>query len=575
MCIYTLFSLFSCASCHCKMASASAKSQALARVGRRVHVSQRGLEAVLKEVEENPEILGSSRGSIKRSRDAEVDVDTPYGTLLGKLTVQVQKKKGIQDLQLPVLNLQAFLWHVCSTMPCMTAFMQQRLALHPSQPDRKWRMCLYCDEISPGNPLRALNTRKVHAFYVSFAEYGAEARCQERFWYCICLARTTVVNTVVGGLSALTHKLLESADFNGLANGCLLTMGPSSQSPKCLFFAEMHTMLGDEAALKMVFDVKGASGTLPCPLCTNLVSRLHEHDPTGRLLLPLHTTDYTLLRCVSDESAWQTQALLISREPTMTKKDFAQLQQSVGMNWNPHGVLAHRSLGLRSSLMFDFMHIYLVNGLFHQEVGRLLPKLYEAGHSFESILSFMESFSWPHNLQSRRNETLQCFQKKTAPDEFRASASQSLNSYPLLRLFVLGLGVMDMALSLAVKSFLKLCKVLDLLLDGNRGNPLDADTLQDAVVEHLKAVLASHGELGVIPKFHYALHLGLIAREKALISCFTHERKHKEIKRKADELHNPQHWFEDAVMKDVWGRALLDLQDTATMQPHLMSPKLL
>ena len=152
----------------------------------------------------------------------------------------------------------------------------------------------------------------------------------------------------------------------------------------------------------MVFDVKGASGTLPCPLCTNLVSRLHEHDPTGRLLLPLHTTDYTLLRCVSDESAWQTQALLISREPTMTKKDFAQLQQSVGMNWNLHGVLAHRSLGLRSSLMFDFMHIYLVNGLFHQEVGRLLPKLYEAGHSFESILSFMESFSWPHNLQSRK-----------------------------------------------------------------------------------------------------------------------------------------------------------------------------
>ena len=71
---------------------------------------------------------------------------------------------------------------------------------------------------------------------------------------------------------------------------------------------------------------------------------------------------------------------------------------------------------------------------------------------------------------------------------------------------------MDMALSLAVKSFLKLCKVLDLLLDGNRGNPLDADTLQDAVVEHLKAVLASHGELGVIPKFHYALHLGLICK---------------------------------------------------------------
>ena len=60
---------------------------------------------------------------------------------------------------------------------------------------------------------------------------------------------------------------------------------------------------------------------------------------------------------------------------------------------------------------------------------------------------------------------------------------------------------MDMALSLAVKSFLKLCKVLDLLLDGNRGNPLDADTLQDAVVEHLKAFSHRMVSLGSYPSF--------------------------------------------------------------------------
>ena len=556
------------------MASASAKSQALARVGRKHFVSQRALEAVLREVEQNPEVLGSSRGSIKRSRDEHVDVETPYGKLLGKLLVPVKHKKGIKNLQLPVLNLQAFLWYMCSMVPCMSAFMQQRLALHPSTADRKWRLCLYVDEISPGNPLRPLNTRKIHAYYASFVELGPEARCQERFWFCVCLARTSVVNSIVGGLSGLTHKILDSPDIKNLANGCLLTMGPTSQSEKYLFFAEMHTMVGDEAALKMVFDIKGASGTLPCGLCTNLVSRLQEHDRTGTLL-PLHTTDHTLLRSVSNESAWQTQALLISREATMTKKDFGQLQQSLGVNCNPHGVLAHRSLGIKSSLMYDWMHIYLVNGLYHQEVGRLLPKLYESGHSADSILSFMESFAWPHNLTSRRNETLQCFQKKISPDEFRASASQSLNSYPLLRLFVLGLGVMDCsALIGAVKSFLKLCLVLDLLVDGNRGNPLEADTLHNAVVDHLQASLASHGELGVVPKFHYALHLGLIAREKDLISCFTHERKHREIKRKANQLHNPQHWFEEAVLKDVWGTALLELEGTATVQPHLVAPKL-
>ena len=55
-------------------------------------------------------------------------------------------------------------------------------------------------------------------------------------------------------------------------------------------------MLADEAALKSMFEFKGASGLLPCPLCSNVVLRssgLHEFDGT---LKPHTVTSLELLR---------------------------------------------------------------------------------------------------------------------------------------------------------------------------------------------------------------------------------------------------------------------------------------
>ena len=58
------------------------------------------------------------------------------------------------------------------------------------------------------------------------------------------------------------------------------------QSPT-LFFADISNIVGDEAALKRIWDSKGSSGLVPCFCCgncTTVSSKLVENDDAGYLV---------------------------------------------------------------------------------------------------------------------------------------------------------------------------------------------------------------------------------------------------------------------------------------------------
>ncbi|OLQ06490.1 hypothetical protein AK812_SmicGene10201 [Symbiodinium microadriaticum] len=483
-------------------------------------------KAVLKEVAACPDVADSaSRRGIKRARDSALDVETPHGQLVTNIMVPVQTKgkspAGGEEIQivpteLPMLNIMAFLWHLCNSMPGLAAFFQRQLAKYPSTAGSPWRMALYNDEISPGNQLKSSNTRKLQAWYLSFIEFDAEGRCQENLWFTLCLARSSLVSRIQGGLSGLTHLLISSESFLNLQSGCLLNM-PSGD--RVMFFSKLHTVVADESALKFLYDFKGSSGNLVCPLCANITSRTHgdlaAHDHSGELQ-DISCIDTNSFVRRTDSQIFKSQSILASREPVLSKKDFALLESSMGLNYNPYGVLAHRT------------------------------------------------------------EILHLFDKRSKPSDFKASASQCLTLYPLIRIFLLNhpLPVVDDGLRRCIRSFMKLCMVLDLLLAGNRGENMSADDLETAILAHCRCFLQAYGPEQTIPKFHYSLHLPGMAREKPLISCFTHERKHRQANQFADNQKNPGKWFEAALFKDVLGRVLMDLSEhSGFMQAHLKSPK--
>ena len=133
------------------------------------------------------------------------------------------------------------------------------------------------------------------------------------------------------------------------------------------------------------------------------------------------------------------------------------------------------------------------------------------------------------------------FDKRSAGSgELKCSASEGLSLYPVIR-YMLMQRVPDYkthAVGPAIESFFALCRALDLLqlaiCDGT-----SPDELEAAIKAHLQWRLAVYGPGEFPPKCHYALHLGECWRRHGrLLSCFVHERKHKQIKKFANDSHN-------------------------------------
>ena len=114
-----------------------------------------------------------------------------------------------------------------------------------------------------------------------------------------------------------------------------------------LFYAVHGRMPYDEAAEKQVWDVKGASGLIPCYECRNVVLKqegrcLVNFDSTG-YLQPLSCTDVTKFDRMTDELVWSTYDCLAARRGG----DAASAKTMSGINVNP--LWASRMRGFASS----------------------------------------------------------------------------------------------------------------------------------------------------------------------------------------------------------------------------------
>ena len=118
----------------------------LAALGRKHYVSQSALEALLNELKEAPLPEAGSRRTIKRARDEHVQVQTPFGSLITDIAVKLQKDES--QVKLPVLNLPAFLWHLCHELPQFAAFVQTRMHVQLGCSASEWaRSCLDHDTV--------------------------------------------------------------------------------------------------------------------------------------------------------------------------------------------------------------------------------------------------------------------------------------------------------------------------------------------------------------------------------------------------------------------------------------------
>ena len=156
---------------------------------------------------------------------------------------------------------------------------------------------------------------------------------------------------------------------------------------------------------------------------------------------------------------------------------------------------------------------------------------------------------------------------KKAEDELKCSASEVLSAYPVLRLFVSKLLTTQPGLPreivAALQCFLLHCEVLDVLALASRDNGATVvNRLRRCIVTHLTAFLATHGENQLPPKGHFAIHLPtMLEHHGQLVSCWVHERRHKELKRFANNLHKATAGSERSLMRDMLLSHLEDLDE--------------
>ena len=134
-----------------------------------------------------------------------------------------------------------------------------------------------------------------------------------------------------------------------------------------------------------------------------------------------------------------------------------------------------------------------------------------------------------------------------------------------------------------VMSYNALAAVLDLLVE-TRSRPVCPEALQAAVQSHLHHRLAAYGAAAFPPKAHYSHHLAdQLRRHGALVSLWTHERKHKELKRWAHQSHNASKGssWERGLLEEVVLQQALALEEwhgregTCLLSPHAGSQDLL
>lgn len=152
----------------------------------------------------------------------------------------------------------------------------------PSQ-ERPLTLIAYTDSVSPGNVLARNQTRKVEVLYWSIKQLGDLALSAEKNWFLASVARTEHVKRLPGKCSQFFREALERffQPFD-IRHGIQITFGPSGV--KRIVFMDLEIIVADEVALKDTLDMKGASGTVLCPLCRNLCdhkSELHRQGGDG------------------------------------------------------------------------------------------------------------------------------------------------------------------------------------------------------------------------------------------------------------------------------------------------------
>ena len=463
----------------------------ISKLGRKSFISQAAVAEILTAVRDSGELpQATSKATVKRRRDNGISVDTPYGPLVHMKTLV---SKDGSALDVPFANPAAWLYHTSRNCPRMMSLFNSA-SKHANHINQPWRLMLYCDEVSPGNQLKVHNRRKLQCVYYSVQEFGGYELTQEYAWSVLTCIRTDLVNKLQDWMSQFFRHCVNCFSMANANMATGISIQVAGEARFCCF--KLGYILADEAALKQIFENKGASGKMLCMFCQTTVNKRYAPSNMDRYVL--HTTvDPSVLCLHSDTSVWQIVDHLATQSGAgLTKKQFSDLEMNLGFNHCPEGLL--QDVAMRSLVKpitytcFDPMHVFLVSGVWHREVTLLLGRLADDGFRQNMLHAWVMSFIWPDIHGGASCSARLVFKKKKESDsEFKCTSSEALAVYPVVRSFLHHhVQRPSNALYLAMKSYYDLCEVLDSLKLAATGS-LQPSVFQRQIETYLTSFVAT------------------------------------------------------------------------------------
>lgn len=529
------------------MSEAPAKHRKLTDLRQAVpHVSKSSLESILKYVDKHglPERLDA-----KAMRDANrallADADA-YGPLLVHQDVVCMDGS---TLKVQFVNLCSFLHFAYkqggSWYNCMKTLLESNAG--------PLGLCLYSDEVCPGNPLAANPSRKCWVVYAGFKEMGP-LLCNENAWITLCIVRSSIVAEIEAGMSQLIKKILFLIFLNPWCE--VQHLGIALQPPRDRtgeqskrFRMDLRLFVQDGQAQKMTWSVRGDSGSRFCCLCSNcFTSKDSQEEEDEAVSSACQFTRHAELVQHSSEEMLASWDRMAARKDTCTALEWKQWQQAAGVTYSPEALLAcsdlRHILQPTKQWMHDYMHALLSNGLLSYGTFYLLQEL-DCWTTFFEYTKFWQlpkqfcSVSISKLFESKR------VAKHKKSDKLNCTASELLSVLPVLAHF---LKKVCRDQSAGIQAWLAMAALLEVIHSGFSGK-----VTPNMVFRLAEDALGKWKDAGwpFRKKNHWVLHFYKSFQEHDfLISCFSMERKHKMITRKTSLLHNTT-VFETSAMEEV------------------------
>lgn len=182
-------------------------------------------------------------------------------------------------------------------------------------------------------------------------------------------------------------------------------------------------------------------------------------------------SDPNLFQELTDQDVWNSFDRLAAAHERETKRDFAVLQQASGLSFHPSSILADMSLRahIRPITMtsYDWMHNFAVGGVMNTEMHAMLQRCKEVlGIRYAQLDCFVRA-DWVFPSWQRTHQITEVFsavRERAGADTFKATASEVLLVFPLVREFIISVVRPAGGLEAECESMLHLCGVLDHLL---------------------------------------------------------------------------------------------------------------